>query len=114
MTGLAYEAGQSLGRVDGFKSRDAEVEQLQKRLESMKQAEWHATLWRRKTEAERDVALEQVRALVEVLKRVVPEPFHCSDCGYFVGSDEDMCCTSCGADLEIVDFETAIAKINQS
>ena len=64
-------------------------------------------------EVQRDAALEQVRALAEVIRRLVPQPFHCEDCGYFVGSDEDGCCFTCGADLEISDFDVAIAAAKE-
>lgn len=64
--------------------------------------------------AQRDDAREQLRALVEVFKRVLPEPYHCHECNsYFIAVDEDECCVTCGAQSQTMPFEAAIAAAKE-
>lgn len=47
--------------------------------------------------------------LKEIFGRVLPEPYHCHECGtYFNSVDGDECCSSCGGQSQTMPFDDAI------
>ena len=113
--GVFLQLAQDQGVVDGLV---AELAQEQKWFENALEA--GNNIAKQRDEATEELAAqtkviqglqERETALTGILKRVVPQPFFCEDCGYFVAGDEDACCVTCGAQLEIVGFDAALRDI---
>lgn len=113
MADAASEKAWLLAWSESFHARDDEVAQLQAQLASFEEWRKHYIELDSITGdlmEERDDAREQVRTLVKMFKRVLPEPYHCHECNsYFIAVDEDECCVTCGAQSQTMPFDAAIA-----